>query len=298
MTSPDPPPAAPTRPERRSVHLTIGAFSRASRLSQKALRLYGELGLLPPVRVDAGTGYRYYSRAQLHQAHLIARLRDLGLPLGEVRAVLNTPPPERAALLERLWAAYEHEQQRRSALARHLVDHSLTETLHRAGRSPMTTPTTPVLTRHVPDQPFISLTAHTHVQALSGHIESMLARLQAVLAEAGLEPGGPMQILFHGEVNSDSDGPIEVCLPCPEGLKVPADVTRRTEPAHEEAYVTLTKAQFDFPAILDAYAVTGQRAAELGSCGPLSPREIYTHDWHRALPEQIVGDVATPYTPR
>jgi protein phosphatase len=35
--------------------LTIGAFSRASRLSPKALRLYDSLGLLAPAHVDTDT---------------------------------------------------------------------------------------------------------------------------------------------------------------------------------------------------------------------------------------------------
>ena len=34
--------------------MTSGAFARASGLSRKALRLYEELGLLCPVRVDQG----------------------------------------------------------------------------------------------------------------------------------------------------------------------------------------------------------------------------------------------------
>lgn len=38
--------------------LTIGAFSRASRLSPKALRLYDSLGLLAPAYVDELSGYR------------------------------------------------------------------------------------------------------------------------------------------------------------------------------------------------------------------------------------------------
>ena len=37
--------------------LTIGAFARAARLSPKALRLYDELGLLRPARVDPDSGY-------------------------------------------------------------------------------------------------------------------------------------------------------------------------------------------------------------------------------------------------
>ena len=32
--------------------LTIGEFARLARLSQKALRLYDELGLLPPAKVE------------------------------------------------------------------------------------------------------------------------------------------------------------------------------------------------------------------------------------------------------
>ena len=36
--------------------LSIGEFASASRLSQKALRLYGENGLLPPAWVDPESG--------------------------------------------------------------------------------------------------------------------------------------------------------------------------------------------------------------------------------------------------
>ena len=43
--------------------VTIGRFAEAARLSQKALRLYAESGLLEPAWVDPGSGYRYYSPA-------------------------------------------------------------------------------------------------------------------------------------------------------------------------------------------------------------------------------------------
>jgi DNA-binding transcriptional MerR regulator len=46
--------------------MSIGEFASASRLSQKALRLYGENGLLPPAWVDPASGYRYYGVHQLH----------------------------------------------------------------------------------------------------------------------------------------------------------------------------------------------------------------------------------------
>ena len=56
--------------------LTIGEFARASRLSPKALRLYDELGLLRPVRVDEYSGYRYYSPDQL-EAELVVQPQRL-----------------------------------------------------------------------------------------------------------------------------------------------------------------------------------------------------------------------------
>jgi PPM family protein phosphatase len=65
--------------------LTIGAFSRASRLSPKALRLYDSLGLLAPAHVDEVSGYRFYRPDQLERARLVAWLRRLGMPLATSR---------------------------------------------------------------------------------------------------------------------------------------------------------------------------------------------------------------------
>ena len=69
--------------------LTIGAFARTSRLSIKALRLYDESGLLPPVCIDPETGYRYYDPAQLERARLVVWLRRLDMPLARIRLVCD-----------------------------------------------------------------------------------------------------------------------------------------------------------------------------------------------------------------
>jgi DNA-binding transcriptional MerR regulator len=67
---------------------TIGEFSRATHLSVKALRHYDEIELLVPADVDPSTGYRHYQAAQVPSAHLIKRLRDLDMPLPQIRQVL------------------------------------------------------------------------------------------------------------------------------------------------------------------------------------------------------------------
>jgi DNA-binding transcriptional MerR regulator len=73
--------------------LSIGRFSRLTGLSIGALRHYDELDLLRPVEVDRFTGYRYYAVDQVEIGRAIARLRDLEVPLEEIRAVLGTDDP-------------------------------------------------------------------------------------------------------------------------------------------------------------------------------------------------------------
>lgn len=73
--------------------LSIGRFARLAGLSVGALRHYDELDLIRPADIDRLTGYRRYHRAQLETARTIARLRDLELPLDEIRAVLAMDDP-------------------------------------------------------------------------------------------------------------------------------------------------------------------------------------------------------------
>ena len=73
--------------------LSIGRFGRLSGLSVGALRHYDELDLLRPAEVDRFTGYRHYRREQLERARTIARLRDLEVPIDEVRELLATDDP-------------------------------------------------------------------------------------------------------------------------------------------------------------------------------------------------------------
>jgi DNA-binding transcriptional MerR regulator len=73
--------------------IPIGRFARLTGLSVGALRHYDELDLLRPVDVDRFTGYRRYASDQVDVARAIARLRDLEVPLEEIRAVLSTDSP-------------------------------------------------------------------------------------------------------------------------------------------------------------------------------------------------------------
>jgi serine/threonine protein phosphatase PrpC len=101
--------------------LSIGAFADATRLSPKALRLYDELGLLPPAFVDPASGYRFYGPAQLERARLVAWLRRLGMPLARIRVVCDSEPAQAAEEVAAYWSQVEADTASRRDLAAFLI---------------------------------------------------------------------------------------------------------------------------------------------------------------------------------
>jgi DNA-binding transcriptional MerR regulator len=79
--------------------LTISAFARRVGLTPSALRFYDDCGLLRPAEVDGANGYRYYAPEQEPRAALLRDLREIDLPLAEVRVVLDGGPTEAAQVV-------------------------------------------------------------------------------------------------------------------------------------------------------------------------------------------------------
>jgi DNA-binding transcriptional MerR regulator len=67
----------------------IGDFSKLSRVSVRALRLYDQMGSLKPLHVDQFTGYRYYSAEQLSRLNRIVAFKDLGFSLEQIGQLLT-----------------------------------------------------------------------------------------------------------------------------------------------------------------------------------------------------------------
>jgi DNA-binding transcriptional MerR regulator len=101
--------------------LAIGRFARLTGLSVGALRHYDELDLLRPAETDAFTGYRRYRRSQLEAGRVIARLRELEVPLDEIRAILATDDP---AEHRRLVAAHRSRVEARAFQLQRVLHHS------------------------------------------------------------------------------------------------------------------------------------------------------------------------------
>jgi len=270
--------------------MSIGVFARRSRLSMRALRLYDRQGLLEPDHVDPHNGYRWYRESRLFTARLIVMLRQLDMPLADVAELVNAPHDRAAAMLTAYWAGVE----RRIAGQRQLVELLRAGLVDGEGRYD----DFDIDVREVEDQ--VVLTEQRSLTLLE--LEPWLRQTKHTLTDAAEDCGGPVArtfVVFHGEVSHDSDGPVEVCVPIPAHDSRPAVTTDRdwrTEPAHREAYVTVTKAEFELPAILSAYDAVQHWIESHHHAVVGSPREIYVPgvDPHRADPGDPVCDVAFP----
>lgn len=83
-------------------------FAQRAGVTVKALRHYDRLGLLQPRR--SGSGYRLYSESDLERLERIAALKFLGVPLKQIKAVLDRSGMTLREALRRQREALEDKQ--------------------------------------------------------------------------------------------------------------------------------------------------------------------------------------------
>lgn len=266
--------------------LTIGEFGRLARLTTKALRIYDDVGLLRPATVDPANGYRYYDADQLDTARLIGLLRGADMSLTDIGRLLDAAATERRAaidILDEHLDALESLHSSRRLLIRHI--HSLLRKEHHTMFE--------IRTRHVDAQRVMSIQRRIH----GSETDAFVADAKTSFADHldGADPIGPFILVFHGVVDDDNDGPIEAMLGCTDDIRPTELIGIHTEPAHDEAYTTITKAQWDFPAILAAYdAVACSPEAVARPSSTLSCREVYLTEPDAIDDDDLICDIAFP----
>jgi DNA-binding transcriptional MerR regulator len=247
--------------------VNIGEFARETRLSPKALRLYDELGLLPPARVDPDSGYRWYSNDQVERARLVARLRRIGLSLRQIRDITRLCPDEAAAAITARWTEIESDHVARRELASLLVDQL------RGMRTEMYD----IALRDMPARKLLCLNRHAHSDQLMDIGKGFIAKFREMPGGTPRLDGiaGAPFVIYYGEVSQDSDGPIEWCWPVPDGragaiASTLPDLTLRTESPHREAYIHLDSAigaERHWPSILESLTAWGAEQGHQPSGG-------------------------------
>ncbi|RNB81514.1 MerR family transcriptional regulator [Brevibacillus panacihumi] len=86
------------------MEYTVQKLGRLAGISTRTLRYYDQIGILEPARINS-SGYRIYGQAEVDKLQQIMFYRELGLPLNQIKELVNSPTfDENKALKE------HHEQ--------------------------------------------------------------------------------------------------------------------------------------------------------------------------------------------
>lgn len=268
----------------RSVNLVpIGRFSKMTRLSVKALRLYDENGLLPPAYVDPSSGYRYYDLGQANRAEAVRILRSVDMPLDEIQVLLETDDPD--LVHKQLVAHRERLAEQLAAQERTLA---YLEALIQRKEGIM--PYDVQITEAAP-QLVAATTVHTSLSRIGDDIGAGFGSLMMALGREGLAPSGAPLIVYPDVIDEETDGDLEICVPVSAPISGDGDVYSREL---EGGSMATTLHHGPYNQIGPAYHTLTGWISEHGHdiAGP--PRETYLNDPQMVSPEELLTRVEFP----
>lgn len=256
-----------------------GAFSEATMLSTKALRLYAERGLLSPAYVDPTNGYRYYEPDQTRTGRLIGLMRAADLPLMDVEAVVDASPDQASAIV----AALKARLRSRSTDAEALLD-TVAARLGTVGAV-----ADDASVAWVESTPVLSVSSRVAVDALDAHAERSLERLRHAAKHVGAKVVAEPVCVFHGPVNVDSDGPVEVLLPVDVLVAGPEGVRSLRTQGGWFAHLSARGAATSHPQVLAVYDALATWCERRGHALAGPPRETWVRPPWGPDPELLVA---------
>lgn len=211
--------------------IRIGEFARLAGVSVKTLRLYSDIGLLPPSSIDRWTRYRMYGYRQLADVRRIQALRELGFSLGRIRSILDNPGGVRGQLLEQ-----------RAILIREAKTASWR--LAQLERALASTSLDPIGVRFHRAHPFHALGLRDHLSTYE-EMDLLFAQLDARIKERAVPRG--RVAAWHPQTSAagriDAEALLVVDATCPGAVEVPSrDVvsTLYAGDSWQDAYQRLT----------------------------------------------------------
>lgn len=257
--------------------LTIGDFSRLSRVTPRMLRHYDALGLLRPQAVGEN-GYRYYRQEQLSDLVRIQWLKGYGFSLGEIGPLLGLEDGQLLPLLRQRRLELCRELDRQQGLIRQIE----ADILRMEGTKFMDKQYHVILLED-PEQKVFSIrrtigTAQYH---------DFFNELFREAAARGLTQAGPIQMLYHDEAfsheRSDVEAQMVVAQDGPDVKVKPACLCAAVQ--HRGPYENLHLAYEALCAWLGEHT-------EYRMCGPAMDR--YFGDPDNTPPDQLETGVLFP----
>lgn len=266
--------------------MSIGQFSRLSRLSVRMLRHYDATGVLVPADSDPWTGYRRYAPHQLKDAADVRDLRDSGFGVAAIGALLtvrDTPAWINALEVQResLVAEVDAARARLSLIDRllHQGEPHMSITINR---------------KTIPAMTVVSLRGTVPTYADEG---LLWERMMPLLSAKNIEAVGPCGVIEHDDQYTEENVDLSIFLPVEPGTRVeePLEIVELPERDCMVAHVQGPCSQF-----VEAHDLIGGRMAS-ENLAPRNDGTIASHAFNLYIAtidevseEELVSEVYQP----
>lgn len=271
--------------------IPIGTFSRVTRLTPRALRLYDERGLLVPAGKDLCTGYRHYTFDQIERGVRIGHLVSLGFSLGEVRNLLVARSIRDHETIRRLFharrAAVGTEIRRLAAIDAALAhDGVALEVFCMSITEPV-----------IKEVPALRVLSHRGTGPYGETITRLIGEVCSTLIPKGAPPqsarvAGPIMAIYHDNEYREEDAEIEVALPIVGRVELDVHgMELRTLTATRVVSVIYTG---PYPGLSSAHETVFNFILAHGFSPSGSPRELYLNDPNEVEENELMTEVQYP----
>ncbi|MCP1662373.1 MAG: MerR family transcriptional regulator [Methanocalculus sp. MSAO_Arc1] len=265
-----------------SERISIGTFSWITHLSQKALRIYDERGLLIPQIRDLATGYRYYAKEQIERGIHIRNLVSLGFTLEATWAILEAQGRGDSEAVKKMSLQRSEEiqsevrrlQQGRQHLLRYASQPELNDM----------TLTDPVTKEIAPLRVITKRDTGIYEETIPRLIEELF---RLVDSQNGVLAVGTLMIIYHDCEYRETDADIEVALPITGRTKLSTrtlDGGLYLTAIHQGSYQNLPEGW--------SYLLSYAEANQFTVPGP--GREVYLNDPGNTPPESLLTEIQIP----
>ncbi len=271
--------------------IPIGTFSRVTRLSQRALRLYDERGLLVPAERDRCTGYRSYTADQIGRGVTIGHLVLLGFGLAEISALLDARAIGDRETVRRLFAS------RREAVRAELGQLAAIEVVLARGEADLEVYAMSISEPTIKEIPAMRVLSRRGRGTYGKTIPRLIGEVCAGLAPRNdrapaFSVTGSVMVIYHDNEYREQDADLEVVLPVSGRAEVDTPgVEVHTLPPTRVLSVIYTG---PYPGVSSAHQAAFEAVQERGLAWNGPARELYLNDPGTVPEEELLTEVQYP----
>ena len=271
--------------------ISIGRFSQITRLTQKALRLYDQKGILIPAIKDPMTGYRYYSVRQIEHGLTIKFLVSIGFSLKEVDELLEAAESANHESINKTFkrrlSEVRYDIERLEKIESILLGRSSVEGLYMSSIEPAVKTIGPIRVVSKKDVG----TLETIGMIVGKLIGEVMGQIFHPKNQGQVSISGPPMCLYCDHDYKETDINMEIAVPITGRIAVDPEFEVRNLPGGKVIFL-IHKGSYE--TISEGYTKVFQYATNNGyeQSGPV--RELYLTNPNERQPEENMTELQLP----